>query len=166
MTINPDSFDNPENLFFMAEPEEPSREDLMTIVQDDLAKGCAEALTENDVEAHILVSAVANGVFVAAFNKTKDGEYQLLDLPVTAVYEMWKLKQAQIDPPKFGGWISLEFMVEKGGPAQLLRYNWDKPVYASSVSPENWYIRPEVEDEDNKPIWSDEQYKADGIDIP
>lgn len=166
MTNNLDSFDNPDNLFFMAEPAKPTRETLLPIIQNNLAKGCAETLTENDVEARILVSVVANGVFVAAFKKTKDGEYQLLDLPVTAVYEMWQLKQEEIDPSRFGGWISVEFVVEKDGPAKLpSNYNWDKRVYSSTVSPENWYIRPEKEDENNMSIWSDEQYLADGIDI-
>ena len=138
----------------------PNEMELLGIIRDDLSRACTQMMNSDDAHARVLISVVARGVFVAAFATNKKGEHRILDIPVTSVYEMWQLKNTQADPST-GGWISVEFTVENDGFVSKTKYNTDTEVFASSISPDRWYVAPEEVTETEYPVWSEEQYREE-----
>lgn len=157
MNTNPDSLYMPP---IIIDEIAPTNTDLLLIVREDIAQGVRPLLTNNDEEARVLISVVGQGVFLAAFATNKQGEHRNLDIPVETVFEMWQLKRGQYEPEK-GSWFSAEFTVEPDGFIKKTKYNYDKEVFSSLVGPHMWYTRPEVETEEEKSVWTHDQYKED-----
>jgi hypothetical protein len=163
MTINPD---NPLNLPFATEATAPSTLTLLSLIREDIARAITPSLSRQDEKAFVLVSCVANGVFVSAIALSKTGEYRFLDLELTSVMQMWELKGQQYAEDKQKrdgrkeGWLSATFHVDNDGFVSKTEYNYDKRIY-SGPTPEQWFIAPEEPTEDYRSVWTDEQYLDD-----
>lgn len=153
---------NPDNSPFLSMPEKEVIPDALTLlaaIRGDLSSAIEKELTHEDSKADVIVSSVANGVFVAAIAESKAGELRFLDLELTTVLEMWQLKQQQYDPAK-GGWLSIQFTVGRDGFVEKTAYNYDKRVFSGNT-PAEWFIAPETETDDYRSVWTDEQYRED-----
>jgi hypothetical protein len=176
MNMNPD---NPLNIPFPTNAAAPSTLTLLSLIREDINRAITPELSRKDEKAWVLVSSVANGVFVSAIALSKTGEYRFVDLELTTVMQMWELKGQQYhdsqkqntDEKKIsfadkgnatndGGWFSVIFHVENDGFVSKTEYNYDKRVY-SGGTPEQWFIAPEEPTEDYKSVWSDEEYHQD-----
>lgn len=176
MTINPE---NPLNLPFVTPDSAPSTLTLLSLIREDINQAIKPFLSRKDEKAWVLVSTVANGVFLSAIALNKAGEYRFVELELNTVIQMWELKNQQYQDSKFqntdekkisfgsktkevkdGGWLSATFHVENDGFVSKTEYNYDKRVY-SGPTPEQWFIAPETPTEDYKSVWSDEEYLND-----
>jgi hypothetical protein len=132
---------------------------LLSVVREDLQNQIATVLDANDAHAHILVSVVNNGVFVACIIENKNGEFRYGDITPTSVLELWKLKTRQYTPEK-GAWFSVQFTSAYDGFITKTSYNYDQQVFSGNT-PENWYVAPVEETELYKSPWTAEQYQED-----
>lgn len=158
MTINPDEI--PITITTTA----PDALELLSIIREDISRGISPLLTRDDKGAKVMVSVVAQGVFLSAIAENKNGEHRFLDIPVNSVMEMFELKKAQYSSDK-GGWLSMVLTVENDGFVMKTEYDYDRKIYSGNT-PENWYIAPETETEDYKSVWSDEEYFNESIMFP
>ena len=141
------------------ESVEASELTLIGTVRADLQTHVSQLLTSNDVGAHVIVSVVGNGVFVACIIEDGDGRYRFGDLNPESIYELWQLKTRQYDINK-GAWFSVQFRTAADGFVVKTSYNYDKEVFSGST-PEQWYIAPEIPTELYKTVWTVVDYQGD-----
>lgn len=156
MNTNPS---DPNFLPTKADDSVPDALTLLSLVREDLNNAVESALSRADEHAKVIVSSVANGVFIAGIALSKSGEYRFIDLELNTVIQMWQLKEQQYNPEK-GGWLSVVFTVENDGFITKTEYNYDKPVFLAPT-PEEWYIAPETPSEEHHSVWTLEQYQTD-----
>lgn len=138
--------------------------DLLSVIRSDLHNQISPELTPDDVKAHILVSVVGNGVFVASLIENQAGEFRYGDITPTSIYELWQLKTAQASADK-GAWFSVQFTADEEGFIVNTSYNYDKQIF-SGDTPERWYIEPAEPTDLYKAPWDVVDYKSDIQEFP